>query len=74
MPKTDNAEPIRTNVRRAMEDPRLKKSSTAIEDASRVKPNTDIDEPNRAKVRRDKAEPKLGKSNTERDAPMRAMP
>jgi hypothetical protein len=59
MPKTDKDEPRRENALRDSELPRVTKSSTDKDDASRVMPKTDIDDPNRAKLRNANELPKL---------------
>lgn len=62
IPKTDNAEPSRTKVRKDSVEPTLHQSSRERLEPNRIMPQTDREEPIRAKLRRDNEEPSCTKS------------
>lgn len=81
IPNRENDEPMLAKLRRDIDDPKCKKSSTEILAPSRHmlrrdkeeprcrKSNTDSVLPTRAKLRTDRDDPSIRKSNTDTDEP-----
>jgi hypothetical protein len=66
--------PRRTKLRRDIEDPKFRKSNTAIDDPIRPIPKTDNALPKRKKPRKDTADPILMKSRTDMEDPKSERP
>jgi hypothetical protein len=74
MPYTDIADPNRTKLLSATDEPTFKKSKIDSEEPSLVHPYMETDDPRRAKDLMESEEPKCKKSSTDSDAPKRDRP